>query len=249
MSMKQPDMVLISKSYFIMGSIPTLDQDAFEEETPIHIVYLTDYYLSRTPITNDQYALFIADTHYASPEGWYEKLPPRGKERHPVVNVNWEDSSAYCRWLSTTTGNAYRLPSEAEWEKGARGVNALLFPWGNAWEANRCNTAEAEARATVPIDYYQKYDSPYGLLDMAGNIFEWTNTLWSEEDSSSNLFSYPYNPDDGREATSKNERAIRIVRGGSFLRNRRYARCASRMRFRSTTRNPDTGFRVAMESM
>jgi toxoflavin biosynthesis protein ToxD len=246
--MKQLDMVIIPKGHFIMGSIPTLDQEAFDEETPMHIIYLTDYYLSCTPITNDQYALFIAATHYSSPEGWHGKVPPHGKERHPVVNVNWEDSSAYCRWLSTTTGDAYRLPSEAEWEKGARGVNALVFPWGNAWEPYRCNTLEADLRSTVSVDNFQKGNSPYGLLDMAGNIFEWTNTLWQEEGLNSNPFRYPYDPDDGREVAAKNERAIRIARGGSFLRNRRYARCSSRMRFRATTRNPDTGFRVAMES-
>src|SRR2546423_3779329 len=123
MSMRQLDMVLIPKCYFIMGSILDLDQEAFKEESPIHVVYLTNYYLSRTPITNAEYASFIAATRYPSPEGWRGKLPPHEKEMHPVVNTSWMDATAYCRWLSATTGKTYRLPSEAEWEKGARGIN------------------------------------------------------------------------------------------------------------------------------
>jgi formylglycine-generating enzyme required for sulfatase activity len=246
MSIKQPEMVFIPKGYFIMGSIPELG-GAFENEAPIHIVYLTNYYLSRTPITNAAYAHFIADTHYVVPEGWRGKNPPYGKEMHPVANVSWKDAMTYCGWLSTIKGQTYRLPSEAEWEKGARGTNARLFSWGNVWEPGRCNTSEAGVNGTVPVDHFQKGESPYGLFDIAGNVFEWTNTLWGMNDDSSDSFRYPYDPDDGREIPSDDERVSHIVRGGSYLRGQRYARNATRVNFRSMTRSPEIGFRIAMD--
>ncbi len=221
MSIKPLDTVLIPKGHFIMGSIPGLG-GAFEEEAPIHIVYLTDFYLSRTLITHREYAQFIAATHYTPP-------------------------MAYCGWLSTITGRPCRLPSEAEWEKGARGINAQLFPWGNVWELGRCNTSEAGMNGTTAVNHFQTGESPYGLLDMAGNVFEWTNTLWGMSDDPKDAFHYPYNPDDGREAPSDDERVLHIVRGGSYLRGQRYARCTSRVNFRSMTRSLEIGFRIAIE--
>ncbi len=247
MSIKPPDVVLIPRGHFIMGSITELG-GAFEEEAPIHIVYLTDYYLSRTPITNTEYADFVAATHRATPSGWPGKSPPYGKEMHPVANVSWQDATAYCKWLSGIIGQCCRLPSEAEWEKAARGTYARIFPWGNVWESEHCNTSEANVNGTVAVDRFSAGESFYGLLDMAGNVFEWTNTLWGVSDDPSNAFRYPYDPDDGREKPGEDDRVLHIVRGGSYRRSQRYARCPSRVNFRSMTRSPEIGFRIAIDT-
>jgi formylglycine-generating enzyme required for sulfatase activity len=247
MSIKPPDKVLIPRGHFIMGSITGLG-GAFEEEAPMHVVYLTDYYLSRTPITHREYAQFIAAMRYPAPDGWRGMSPPFGKEKHPVSNISWQDATAYCDWLSSVTGLTCRLPSEAEWEKGARGIYAQLFPWGNTWEPERCNTSDIGVNSTTAVDYFQTGKSPYGLLDMAGNVFEWTNTLWRMSDDPKDAFHYPYDPDDGREAPGKDGRALHIVRGGSYVRSQLYARCSSRLHFSSITRTPEIGFRIAIDA-
>jgi formylglycine-generating enzyme required for sulfatase activity len=108
---------------------------------------------------------------------WAEgKLPP-GKSDHPVNDVAWDEAMAYCRWLSDVTGRAYSLPSEAEWEKGARGTDGRIYPWGKQWDATRCNADKGDQDDTTPVDAYPQGASPYGVLDMAGNVWEWTRSL------------------------------------------------------------------------
>ncbi len=246
-----PEMIKIPKCHFIMGSLTELDHQAFGEEQPMHIVYLTDFALSRTPITNKQYADFVAATRHRSPEGWQGSQPPRGKKDHPVVNVNWFDANAFCQWLAEQTGILYRLPSEAEWEKAARGVHANLYPWGNQWEDEKCNTVESGLHDTVEVGHFQHDRSPYEILDLAGNVFEWTNTLWAIEDTSGKRrrFPYPYNPNDGREGSDANSnmKTLYVARGGSYLRPQRYSRCASRIEYSATIRMTDLGFRIATD--
>jgi formylglycine-generating enzyme required for sulfatase activity len=247
MVVKLPDMILIQRGHFIMGSIPELDTLAFESEFPAHVVYLTDFHISRMLVTNAEYAVFLEATNYQAPEGWRGKHPPLGKEEHPVVNVSWHDAQTYCRWLSQATGKPFRLPSEAEWEKAARGLYANLYPWGYKWEAGRCNTQEAGNNSTSPVGHFKGDVSPYRVLDLAGNVFEWTGTLWSNADRGLSPFRYPYSPDDGREELAKSGKISCVVRGGSFLRPHRYARCASRMHYVSTQRMIDIGFRLAID--
>jgi formylglycine-generating enzyme required for sulfatase activity len=119
----EPEMVLIPAGKFLMGSDPSVDKNARDNEQPQHTLHLPDYYLAKTPVTNAQYAAFVQATYRRQPEGWEHGKPPSGKEDHPVVHVSWHDAVAYCRWLSEVTGRPYRLPSEAEWEKGARGTD------------------------------------------------------------------------------------------------------------------------------
>lgn len=240
-----PEMRQIPAGYFIMGSIPKLDSLAFEDEHPIHAVYLTDFLISRAHITNAQYAAFVTASGHRAPDGWYGRTAPRGKEDHPVVNVSWQDAFAYCRWLSEETGAAYRLPTEAEWEKAARGPNARLFPWGYEWNDAKCNTKESGVEETTPVGYYEDGNSIYDVLDMAGNVLEWTSTLWGNDRNIA--YTYPYAPDDGREDGLLNDRLSRVARGGSFLRSFRWARCSSRVRMICSTCLPDLGFRVALD--
>jgi formylglycine-generating enzyme required for sulfatase activity len=213
----EPEMVLIPAGDFLMGSDPTKDKDAEEIEQPQHTLYLPDYHLAKTPLTNAQYAAFVQATGHEQPEHWKGGKPPSGKEDHPVVWVSWHDAVAYYRWLSEVTGRPYRLPSEAEWEKGARGTDGRLWPWGNEWDAKRCNTIESGKGDTTPVGAYPQGASPYGLLDMAGNVWEWTRSV---------VKSYPYDPDDGREDLEAE--GARVLRGGSWSNIQFYARCVER---------------------
>ncbi len=137
-------MILIPAGEFLMGSDPQKDSDTEDNEQPQHLLYLPDYYLGKTPVTNAQYRAFVQATGYQRPEDWAEGRPPRDKEDHPVVNVSWYDAVTYCRWLSEVTGKSYSLPSEAEWEKGARGTDGRIYPWGNQWDETRCNSSQGD---------------------------------------------------------------------------------------------------------
>jgi formylglycine-generating enzyme required for sulfatase activity len=231
----EPEMVLIPAGEFLMGSDPQKDKDAEEDELPQHTLYLPDYYIAKTPVTNAQYATFVQAAGHKPPSYWEEGKPPRGKEDHPVVNVSWHDAMAYCRWLSEVTGRPYRLPGEAEWEKGARGTDGRIYPWRNQWDAQRCNTTEGGKRRTTPVGAYPGGASPYGLLDMAGNVWEWCRSLWRP---------YPYDPKDGREDEKSGDR--RVCRGGSWRDGARLARAACRLRGYPDFRNYILGFRLAL---
>jgi len=214
----EPEMVLIPAGEFLMGSDPSVDKRARDDEQPQYALYLPDYYLAKTPVTNAQYAAFVP-VAYRQPKGWEHGKPPSGKEDHPVVNVPWHDAVAYCNWLTEVTGKPYRLPTEAEWEKGARGSGGRIYPWGNRWDAERCNSREGGKRDTTPVGAYPEGASPYGLLDMAGNVWEWTRSVDKD---------YPYDPDDGREDLEA--KGTRVLRGGSWSNNQDFARCVERYR-------------------
>jgi formylglycine-generating enzyme required for sulfatase activity len=213
----EPEMVLIPAGEFLMGSDPSVDKDAWDNEQPQSTLYLLDYYLAKTPVTNAQYAAFVQATDYRQPKHWEDEEPPKGEEDHPVVWITWYDAMAYCYWLAEATGKPYSLPSEAEWEKGARGSDGRIYPWGNQWDAERCNSKEGGKKDTTPVGAYPQGASPYGLLDMAGNLWEWTRSIWK---------GYPYDPKDGREDLAS--KYYRVLRGGSFSNNERFVRCSSR---------------------
>jgi formylglycine-generating enzyme required for sulfatase activity len=130
-------------------------------------VYLPEYALAKTPVTNAQYRAFVEATGYRTPKHWKNGQIPKGRQDHPVVNVTGEDAQAFCEWAGC------RLPTEQEWEKGARGTDGRQYPWGDKWEKGRCNTHEARIGHTTPVGYYPSGASPYGLLDMVGNVWEW----------------------------------------------------------------------------
>ncbi len=239
----EPEMILIPAGEFLMGSDPSIDKLADDNEQPQHIVYLPDYYLAKTPVTNAQYAAFVKATNHEQPEHLKDGKPPQGKEDHPVVYVTWRDAVAYCNWLAEATGKAYRLPSEAEWEKGARGTDGRIYPWGNEWDPKRCNSREGGKGGITPVGAYPKGASPYGLLDMAGNVYEWTRSLWGEGWANPD-FKYPYNPKDGREDPEAS--GLRVVRGGAFPIDLRYVRCACRSWFDPFDWDLIGGFRICV---
>jgi formylglycine-generating enzyme required for sulfatase activity len=235
----EPLMVIIPAGKFWMGTdrlaleLAGLTwQDWMKPETPYHQVYLPTYGISRYPVTNAEYARFVEATGHGPPPHWEGRHPPRGSD-HPVVRITWHDAMAYCRWLSEVTGGSFRLPSEAEWEKAARGSDGRLWPWGNSWDPARCN-AQRTLDSTTPVGQYStKGDSLYGVADMAGNVWEWCSSLYGP---------YPYDPDDGREDPEAEGR--RVLRGGSWnSRLQYYARCAYRARHDPDLCYDDIGFR------
>ena len=215
----EPELIFIRAGRFTMGSDKTRDPQAFDRELPQHQVYVGNFYIAKYPVTNAEYKRFVDTTGHREPYHWQSEDHElfRGADQ-PVVCVNWRDANAYCQWLSRMTGKSYRLPTEAEWEKAARGPDRQIYPWGNQWDAKRCNTPEGGPARTTPVAQYSPQgDSPYGVADMAGNVWEWTRSLYG---------GYPYDPKDGREDPVAS--GARTLRGGSWLTPPRGARVSFR---------------------
>ncbi len=167
----EPEWVPIPEGEFSMG-----------EQSELHTVTLPAFAISRVPVSNAQYRLFVQATGHEPPEGWDGKRVPRGREPHPVTDVSWHDALAYCRWLGQVTGKQIELPSEAEWEKASRGAtDARNYPWGDQFDASYCNTSESGFGGTTPVGIFLAGASPYGCLDMSGNVWEWTRSLYDSE--------------------------------------------------------------------
>jgi formylglycine-generating enzyme required for sulfatase activity len=201
------EFVRVPAGKFVMGSKED-NKLASDDEKPQHTYeILKDYWIARFPLTNLQFEEFVKTRDYrttAEEKGfgrvwdgkqWKEekgadwrrprgsKSDPKGKEQHPVVQVSWDDAMAYCQWFNETYRQelgelALRLPSEAEWEKAARGEYGNEWPWGNEWDQKRCNSSEGGKKDTTPVGAYSPQgDSPYGAADMVGNVWEWTHSL------------------------------------------------------------------------
>ena len=241
----EPEMIRIPAGEFLMGSEPEKDENTHAGERPQHTLYLAAYHLAKTPVTNAEYAVFVAATGSSQPAHWRDGNPPTAKENHPVVHVSWYDAVAYCQWLSHVTGKSYSLPSEAEWEKAARGSDGRVYPWGEQWDKARCNSKESELGDTSPAGAYPQGASPYGLLDMAGNVYEWTLSLWGK-DMKQPAFRYPYDPSDGREHLGASNGILRVLRGGAFYYNAICARAAHRVKSYPDYSVRTRGFRVCL---
>ncbi len=258
----EPETILIPAGPFVMGS----DQgEAYE--APPHQVTLPDYRIGKYPVTNRQYAEFIKPAKQFDPPkraGWDRREPPPDKLDHPVVGVSWREARAYCDWLTEQTQHTrfYRLPTEAEWEKAARGGfpssgekngAARLYPWGDEWTAANCNVESEGTTPTIkesPKDtpYYAAGVSPYGCADMLGNVQEWTGSPWGS-DPSQNEFGYPFDPDDNRaDNAAARYHVFRIHRGRSFRDEPQKVRCSNRGCASPDSKVRWRGFRVAMSS-
>jgi formylglycine-generating enzyme required for sulfatase activity len=226
------DIILIPAGEFTMGS----DTGAADEK-PVHEVYVDAFYIGKHEVTNAQYERFVEDTGHRAAQYWPGASISEGNENHPVVNVSWYDARAYCQWLSDQTGQIVRLPTEAEWEKAARGTDGRVYPWGDEFDKDKCNSRESGIGDTTPVGGYSpEGDSPYEVADMAGNVWEWTSSLYK---------AYPYDPEDGREDPEAEE--ARVLRGGAFHHSlRRYVRCACRGRANPGDRDFYLGFRVVV---
>jgi len=240
----EPQMVRIPAGEFLMGTEEedvdaiskkySIERKYIERETPQHEIFVEEFEIGKYPVTNFEYRAFVQDTGHEPPRHWEGDQYPEELGDHPVVYVTWHDAVAYCEWLSEKTGQPYRLPTEAEWEKAARGTDGRQFPWGDEWDASKCNTREGGPGTTTPVGQYSPHgDSPYGVTDMAGNVWEWCSSLFQD---------YPYDLDDGREDLEAG--GVRVLRGGSWLHSQDFARCVERLRNYPDLSNHYLGFRL-----
>jgi formylglycine-generating enzyme required for sulfatase activity len=229
-------LVKIPEGEFLMGSSEE-DKQARDNEKPQHTLYLPTYYIAKHPVTVDEYRAFIQESGYKSD---YAERSLSGAGNHPVGWALWKDALTFAQWKGLT------LPSEAEWEKAARGADGRIYPWGNAWQSGLANTDEywnsgarglwsklrrRESGTTTPVGTFSpRGDSPYGCADMSSNVWEWCHSLYKP---------YPYNADDGREDESAS--GSHVLRGGSYWNDRSVVRCA--IRSDSSLLN-GSGFRV-----
>jgi formylglycine-generating enzyme required for sulfatase activity len=265
-----------------MGS-SAADADGGGDEQPLHLVDVPyGYWLARYPLTVAPFRHFLAASGHSLAYDWQALEVPANR---PLQAVSWADALVFCDWLHARwqalgwlpAGFRLTLPSEAEWEKGARGGVRLprqprfqwaehgrlrppratgtlpnphpqrIYPWGDEIDADRANYDEMPLTGTTAVGAFPRGASPYGLLDVAGNVLEWTRSLYSRRaaDGQEQYFAYPYNSEDGRETLEAAGNAKRVVRGGFYLGDATWLRCAHRYGW--TSEQPlFTGVRLAV---
>jgi formylglycine-generating enzyme required for sulfatase activity len=243
---------------FWMGS-DSKDKEALEREKPRHELELPTYYMARYPITVAQFKVFMEDKKYKT----FDSKFLEGLLNYPVVNVTWYEALEYCCWLDEKLHKqegipeALRallknnpslhviLPSEAEWEKAARGTDGRKYPWGEEFDPEKTNTEEAKIGRISAVGCFPDGTSPYGLLDTSGNVWEWTRSLWGK-DLGKPPYDYPYSKKQKeREALKAANNVLRVLRGGSFVNIASLARCAYR-HWSDPNYGYNVGFRVAL---
>ncbi len=255
-------MVFVPAGEFVMGSADS-DASARADEKPQHRVYLDAFWIDRTAVTNAMFASFAQASGYVTDaerkgrgfawngRNWFDKQNweeregaswrhPNGPDSaindlasHPAVQISWNDAVAYCRWAGG------RLPTEAEWEKAARGTDGRLYPWGDAFDCKLGNFGGVDCdgyRQTAPVGRFPAGASPYGALDMAGNTWEWVADAYAEDYYARSPNRNPPGPDGG---------ALRVMRGGSWFYGREDVRSARRDYVGPDHSGADTGFRCA----
>jgi len=255
-----PELALIPGGEFVMGS-----DDGEEDERPSHPVYIDEFLISIHPISNAEYARFVRESGHRAPAIydlplvvtaggrererlfratgqpyiWVDGEPPADRALHPVALVRWDDAVAYCAWLSSETGRAVRLPTEAEWEKAARGgLERRRYPWGDRVDRNMANfLTDPTLKALHGTTRCGSYPpNAYGLYDMAGNVWEWVQDWYDPHYYSKGQFDNPVGPPNGQ---------LRIVRGGSWLvADVRMLSCSHRHKVPPDTYSYGIGFRI-----
>ncbi|MBI5192685.1 MAG: formylglycine-generating enzyme family protein [Nitrospirae bacterium] len=233
------DMVYVPAGWFLMGSTEKdgrLGQSVGVDELPQHKVYLKGFYIDRYEVTVGDYKFFLKQTNRVAPRIWtkgeWVKMYPSPEDNHPMNGVTWYDADEYCRWKGK------RLPTEAEWEKSARGTDGRQWPWGNepdSMEQPRANTLDKGIGWTTPVGSYPAGVSPYGVHDMAGNVMEWTSS-WYEAYPGSTLKRDEFG------------QRYKVLKGGSWENHIvPYARSAYRHTVTPKWDHPGHGFRCAMD--
>ena len=239
---------------FLMGSDEAHDPDAHDDELPQHEVTLPRYFIGRYPVTVAQFRAFV-EGGGSRPD---DPASVQGFANHPVVSVSWDEALQYCDWLTERLrawsgtpeplatllrheGWQVGLPSEAEWEKAARGTDGRFYPWGNEPDPNRANYDDTGINSTSAVGCFPGGASPYGVEDMSGNVWEWTRSLWG---------AYPYPTDQPERARRENLQAgretRRVLRGGAFYNPLGVVRCAYRYWYDPNFRSYVIGFRVVV---
>lgn len=222
--------VTVTAGEFQMGDNFNEGED---NQRPVHTVYLDEFRISKYEVTFEQYDLFCGETNRALPDdrGW-------GRDNRPVIYVSWNDAQAFCDWLSEKTGKNIHLPTEAQWEKAARGTDQRRFPWGNS--APDCTLANFTGCAlqTVPVGSHPNGVSPYGIHDMAGNVGEWCQDWYASGYYSVSPVNNPQGPDEG---------VARIFRGGGWVNSVERIRSACRASMEPSQSVNYIGFRICWE--
>ena len=230
-------MVLVPAGSFLMGSDPRKDRAAGPQEQPQHEVYLDTFKIDRFEVSNVEYLRFVLGTGADWPKFWRENPFPEKAALHPVINVSWHEADAFCRWAGK------RLPTEAEWEKAARGVDGRIFPWGNepaGWiKSNIAHPGSKRGFKYPPLANINRYDkgvSPYGVYQMAGNVSEWVSDWFDPE-------YYRHGHDKNPQGPTAGE--LKVFRGGSWNEDPEVARSAGRNGGPPDRESYLTGFRCA----
>lgn len=251
-----PPLCFVPPGPFPMGSTPqqkVYNQEPRPNELPLHSVNLPGFYIAKYPVTVAEYACAVRAGVVREPAlGSWSNVPVDWQRQlrtpdHPVVCVTWKEAVTYCVWLTELTGKRWRLPTEAEWEKCARGTDGRIYPWGNEVDPRRCTSSDitrpplpdGSMPTTTAVNLYgARGASPYGVEDLVGNVSEWTSSLDRP---------YPYRADDGRE--DLNAPGHRILRGGSWGDNMYYVRAAHRLEVvPPEAADNGAGFRVVCET-
>jgi formylglycine-generating enzyme required for sulfatase activity len=220
-------MMKIPGGPFIMGY-----DHRHPDEKPSHTISIPVFFIDQYEVTNEQYKQFIDDTHRQSPNDWINNDYPLENKKHPVAFVSWYDAHEYCSWAGK------RLPTEEEWEKAARGTDGRLYPWGNEFDPKKANMPQSHSTGTTPVGSFPQGRSPYGLDDMAGNVWEWTDS-WATP--------YPGSPIPTAHYFTGE---YKVLKGGSWV-DCSFYRCGisaltfNRGYFKPQTKNQGFGFRCA----
>jgi formylglycine-generating enzyme required for sulfatase activity len=221
------------------------------EEDERHEVELPAFYIGCYPVTVAQYQAFT------------DKERGGAESNCPVNYVTWYEALQYCQWLTERLREwkgtpeplatllrkerwQVTLPSEAEWEKSARGSDGRAYPWGNEWQEDHANTDDAHIGHPSAVGCFPQGASPYGCQDTAGNVWEWTRSLWGKEMFGEPDFHYPYNPKDGRESLDAENKMACVLRDGGFRNTQGFARCAFRYWDSPDARDDNIGFRLVV---
>jgi len=219
-------MVVVPAGWFWMG-----EDDDRPSNRPRCAVYLDAFAIDKTEVTNEAFAEFVAETGYQM-KGWEASIA-KEHASHPASGVPWQAADAYCRWAGK------RLPTEAEWEKAARGTDGRRYPWGDVWDATLTNTLESGRRGPVTIGSFLAGASPYGVLDLAGNVAEWVADYFDPA-------YYTYAPD--HNPTGPNKVLDHVLRGGSWDSPPKHAQTFFRDSSHYAGPNPRVGFRCAQSA-
>ena len=223
----EPVLVKIPAGWFQMGS--EAGQDC---ERPVHRVWVDEFFLAATQVTNSEYAGFLSATSTPPPPFWND--PNFNDVQQPVVGPSWFDAVAYCEWLSKVSGRRYRLPTEAEWERAARGgVEGKLYPWGDAPPQSLPNYQSRWNAGPEPVAQYEP--NGFGLFNMCDNVHEWCRDWYEADFYAHSPESNPTGPENGTRKAS---------RGGSWRHHIKVSRCSARSSIPPEFQYADYGFRV-----
>ncbi len=219
-----PDLITIPAGRVWLGATET-DQEAAPNEQPAAWVEVPAFAIARTPVTVEEFVRFVETGGAPARAWWAGPHPPAGQDRWPVTQTAWDAALDYCAWLSRDTGRRYRLPTETEWERAAKADTRRIFPWGDRFDPDCANVLESGRASCTPVDAHPAGASPWGLLDMAGNAWEWTSDVFAP---------YPYAPlpPELIGPAEENESRRRALRGGSRMAEARWARCSARTYWR-----------------